>query len=287
MKYNYFKFSKIKIIFACIIGIVLTISCIYFLTVKNKKDIRKNTVSAVKDNKQKIKDSNIKIKSNINVNVNEVNGQPIVDGNENHNLMQIKNGKRTVYLTFDDGPSPNNTPKILDTLKKENVKATFFIIGKNAEKNPQLLIRERDEGQEIALHSYCHVYSTIYTNPSSYLSDLEKCSQVISSSVGPNGYNSKLIRFPGGSPSVKKEFIREIGNHGYRYIDWNAEDGDAKSIKLLPVSSLLTWVKNTTKNENHAIILMHDAEAKTTTAEALPQIIEYLKSQGFTFETIP
>lgn len=208
-------------------------------------------------------------------------------GNETNELITVKDGKKVAYLTFDDGPSPNNTPRILDTLKRNNIKATFFIIGKNAEKNPELLVREREEGHKIGIHSYCHVESIIYKEPEAYLQDISKCSDVINSIVGPKGYSRHLIRFPGGSTEVNQQFRTAIANGGYTFVDWNALIGDAEKPQLMPVDYLIERLKTTTARHNHVIILMHDAAAKKTTADALPQAIDYLKAQGFSFEQIP
>ncbi|WML35921.1 polysaccharide deacetylase family protein [Clostridium sp. OS1-26] len=193
-------------------------------------------------------------------------------------------GKKVAYLTFDDGPSTNNTPKILDILKKYNIKATFFVIGQNAEQNSELVKREIAEGHVVGNHTYSHNMKHIYSNPSVFISDLDKGDKVLKSVIG-NDYNLKLARFPGGSFGTKLAPFREAAKKaGYHYIDWNDLTGDAERPNV-PVSGLLDELKKYT-TQDHVVILMHDAPAKVTTVEALPQVIEYLQSKGYNFDTL-
>lgn len=193
-------------------------------------------------------------------------------------------GKKVAYLTFDDGPSVNNTPKILEILKTNNIKATFFVIGQSAEQNSELLKREASEGHIIGNHTYSHNMKYVYSDPKNFISDLDKGNNTIKSIIG-NDYNLKLIRFPGGSFGPKLAPYREAATKaGYHYVDWNDLTGDAEHNNV-PVDSLISELKKYT-TQDHVVILMHDAPAKTTTVQALPQVIEYLKSKGYTFETL-
>ena len=110
-------------------------------------------------------------------------------------LAETESTVKTVYLTFDDGPSDRVTPKILDVLKEENVKATFFIIGKQAETRKYLIEREFKEGHTVAVHSYTHKYGEIYSSAESLIKDIDKCNDVIKSVTGRY---SSVYRFPGG-----------------------------------------------------------------------------------------
>ncbi|MBC2579779.1 polysaccharide deacetylase family protein [Clostridium sp. DJ247] len=193
-------------------------------------------------------------------------------------------GRKVAYLTFDDGPSPNNTPKILDILKNYNIKATFFVIGQSAEQNSELLRREASEGHVVANHTYSHNMKYIYSSPSNFVNDLDKGEKVIKTILG-NDYNLKLVRFPGGSFGNKLAPFREaVKNAGYHHIDWNDLTGDAEHSSV-PVSSLVNELKKYT-TQDHVVVLMHDAPAKATTVQALPEVIEYLKSKGYVFETL-
>lgn len=194
-------------------------------------------------------------------------------------------GSKVAYLTFDDGPSKEVTPKVLDILDKYNIKATFFVTGYMSERNKDILMREWKDGQAIGNHSYSHDYKYLYANVSNFISDINKCNQVIVSILG-NDYKNKIIRFPGGSFGKKLEPYRnEIQKAGYHYVDWNALSGDAES-NVNSVDKLIKRVEETTKGKSHVIILMHDAPQKGTTAEALPGIIEYLSKQGYVFKTL-
>lgn len=208
---------------------------------------------------------------------------------ETNPLINPPDNNKVAYLTFDDGPSPNNTPIILDTLKSNNIKATFFIIGKNALSNPEILKRERAQGETIGMHSFCHIPAIIYKNPQAYLNDLNQCSDAMTKILGKNGYDRWLIRFPYGSFAVKNKpgFANAIANAGYHYIDWNALDGDAERSTMASQSYLVNRFESTIGKQHHVIILMHDAAAKRSTAAALPIFIQYLKANGFTFKTIP
>lgn len=193
-------------------------------------------------------------------------------------------GKKVVYLTFDDGPSTNNTPKILDILKKFNVKATFFVIGQNAEQNKDLIKREISEGHVVGNHTYTHDMHYVYSDPKVFINDLDKCNNVLKSIIGSK-YSLKLIRFPGGSFGQRLAPFRQgVKKAGYHYVDWNDLTGDAEH-NSVPVSSLISKVK-TYGNQEHLVILMHDAPAKVTTVQALPQVIEYFKAKGYSFETL-
>ena len=197
--------------------------------------------------------------------------------------LNKNDGKKVAYLTFDDGPSTNNTPKILDMLKKNNINATFFLIGKNAEANKDLVKREVAEGNVVGNHTYSHQLN-YREGAEKFVEDLDKCDKVIKSIIG-DSYNLKLARFPGGSFGPKLEPFRQAAaKAGYHYVDWNDLTGDAEHNNVSVDNLLKELQKYTT--QNHVVILMHDAAAKTTTAEALPEVIAYLKSKGYTFDTL-
>lgn len=225
---------------------------------------------------------------NQNENKNEASGKSSDNSQKNNEQAAFvnpynKDGKKVAYLTFDDGPS-TNTPEILDTLKKYNIKATFFVIGKMANANKEMLKREKAEGHAIGNHTYSHDYKYIYGNTKNFLDDLNEGNKAISSIL--DGYTTKIIRFPGGSFGNSRAPYRQAAEKaGYHYVDWNALNGDAEGV-LLPVDKLITRLKSTVGNQEHVVVLMHDAPGKTTTVQALPEIIEYLKNQGYEFRTL-
>lgn len=133
--------------------------------------------------------------------------------------------------------------------------------------------------------SYTHDYKYIYSNSKNLINDFNKGASTIKSILGSD-FNIKYVRFPGGSFGQKlKPFRAAVQNAGLKYIDWNSLNGDAEG-QNIPVDKLIENVKETSKGKNKIVILMHDISTKETTVQALPQIIEYLKSQGYSFKTL-
>ncbi len=204
----------------------------------------------------------------------------------NHDFIDMKS--KTVYLTFDDGPS-KNTPKILDVLKENDVKATFFVIGKEDEESVSTLKRIVDEGHTIGIHTYTHVYKKIYRSMDSYLEDFNKIDEFIRDRTG---VNPKIFRFPGGSAnsicpskSVRKAIVSELTRRGYVYYDWNVVSGDDKST-VTPVDTLVHNMLKGAKGKDSVVILCHDAPLCKTTPEAVNRVIQELKKQGYRFERL-
>lgn len=196
-------------------------------------------------------------------------------------------GEKVAYLTFDDGPTPHLTDLIMDILKEENVKATFFPIGSNAEAYPSLIQRAYDEGHGIGNHSYSHVFKNIYSKPQKFVDEIIKTEEVLQSILGEEK-SFRLVRFPGGSFGKElKPFREAVNKAGFGYIDWNSLNGDAESVKSQPAQKLLARLKQTVKDQSGLIVLMHDAPGKETTAAALSDIIKYLRSEGYRFELLP
>lgn len=198
-------------------------------------------------------------------------------------------GKKIAFLTFDDGPTRNITPQVLDTLKKYDIKATFFLLGKMAEQNKDLVKKIVNEGHAIANHSYSHDYNGIYASSESFWGEINKTNGILKDILGQE-FNTRIFRFPGGSSGGSYEkskaiYRKEMKEKGYLYVDWNAEDGDGKSNNFTP-ETLLQYVKETTSGHEHIVVLMHDSATKQTTAQALPRIIEYLKAQGYEFKVL-
>lgn len=202
-------------------------------------------------------------------------------------------GKKVVYLTFDDGPSETVTPQILDILKKENVKATFFILGSavdSSEESKNILKREVSEGHSIGNHTYSHNYSYLYPNRviniDNFMNDIEKTNKSVKAVLGED-FVMRAIRFPGGYMSWKDEYgINDVlKKNGYYHIDWNSLSKDSEG-GYKSSEQLLEEVKSSVYGREKAVILMHDNYGKEETAKALPEIISYLKQQGYEFRTI-
>lgn len=281
-----------------ILGIILlfSISSIAGFKIAEKTGTRVNIIAASTSensgaNVQTRQDSN-NANSQTNINKNEkdeVNQNKSEDNilkstgvKENKVQAVITDGTKVAYLTFDDGPTPYITPKILDILKENDIKATFFVIGSMAERNSELLKREKSEGHIIANHTYSHNYKYIYSSTDNFLQDLKKGDLVVTSIIGE--HNKTLIRFPGGSFG-RQAYKQAIKNSGYHYIDWNCLNGDAE-VATASVDRLISRFKETSKGQKELTILMHDAPGKSTTVQALPEIIKYLKANGYVFKTL-
>ena len=186
-----------------------------------------------------------------------------------------------IYLTFDDGPTDSTTPKILDVLKKENVRATFFVVGRQIKGREKILKRTAEEGHSIGIHTYSHRYDEIYADKAALLKDIEKCRGAIKK-VLPD-YNKNLYRFPGGSflcPSLREAVTRA----GYRYYDWNASAGDAEG--RYTAKQLFENAIRTSEGKKPVILLMHDGVGYKNTVSALPEIIRRFKNEGYVFKTL-
>ena len=204
------------------------------------------------------------------------------------NLANIYHSEtKRVFLTFDDGPSKTVTPQVLDTLKSEKIKATFFLLGSRVELEPDIVKREYEEGHYLASHGYSHVYSQIYASPQSVLDEYNKCISAIRNAIGQPEYNPHLFRYPGGYwggkyASVKKDALQLLEQNDILHIDWNALTSDAAGAKT--TEEFISELDKTVPKHNSVVVLMHDAGNKTATANALPTIIKYFRDQGFEFE---
>jgi peptidoglycan/xylan/chitin deacetylase (PgdA/CDA1 family) len=208
--------------------------------------------------------------------------------NSNFKNQNIQEYPKEAFLTFDDGPCVNNTKKILTILNDNNIKATFFIVGIKAEENPGALKELSTNGMCIGVHTYSHKYKEIYKNLDAYLNDYEACRNIIKTITNKEPVN--YTRLPGGSTNLMTSktnlnlIKKALNDKGIKYVDWNVCSGDADSHEV-PVEKIKRNVKNQSQNKKFAVILMHDAYYKHFTVESLPEIITYLKDQGFVFRT--
>lgn len=189
--------------------------------------------------------------------------------------------QKIAYLTFDDGPSKQITPKVLDIAQEFNIKFTFFVIGVNVEKHPEIVQRTIKEGHAVGNHSYSHQYNRIYQNAESLLKDIKRCEDVL---LRTTGIRPTIFRPPGGSvPFLKEEHIDCLANNHYQYFDWNVCPGD---IKENSPQKLIEKVITQAQGKNRIMVLLHDSPNMSHTIAALPVIIEKLTEMGFTFKTI-
>lgn len=198
-----------------------------------------------------------------------------------------KRNEKIAYLTFDDGPTINATPKILDILKEENVKATFFVIGKYVEKHPEIVKRAFDEGHYIGNHGYDHNNSVLYKSNESFINEIKKTDMAIGNALGIDNYCSHIFRFPNGfmSPNnkgKKKNALNLLKDLNYSYVDWNCLNKDSE--KKYTNYQLLNNLKKTAKNKGTLVILMHDTTDVNKSYSVLKESILYLKSEGYKFD---
>lgn len=196
--------------------------------------------------------------------------------------------RKVVYLTFDDGPSPT-TSSILDVLREEGVRATFFVTAQ-CRNYLDWIGQEYREGHAVAAHTYSHRFR-IYSTLDSYFQDLNRIRNLINSYTGQR---PKVIRFPGGSSNrvyfkhandsiYMFRLTQAVLDSGYQYVDWNVDSRDASGVNI-PVETIVRNSCRSTKND--ICILMHDAVGKATTVKALPTIIRYYKEHGYEFGTL-
>lgn len=208
------------------------------------------------------------------------------EGKSNLNNIYDSETKR-VFLTFDDGPSKTVTTRVLDILKQENIKATFFLLGSRVDLYPEIVKRQYDEGHYLASHGYSHIYSQIYASPQSTLDEYNKSIASIRNAIGAQEYNPHLFRFPGGYrggkyAEVKEQAAQILEQNGVLNVDWNALTADSAGAET--TEEFIAELEKTVPKYNSVVVLMHDNGTKQSTAEALPTIIQYFRDRGFTFE---
>lgn len=236
-------------------------------------------LEAAQNEKKKLEDENAALKEKIKT----LSAQKAVDSPQS----AVPSGQKVCYLTFDDGPSAN-TLKILDILNKYRVKATFFVIN-SADIGYVKNIYEA--GHTVGLHTATHNYSQIYASTDAYFNDLQQISDKVESIIG---IKPTVMRFPGGSSNkvsakycggIMTRLVSLVQERGYSYFDWNVASGDADS-NTPSYTYIRNNVLNSAKNKNSACVLMHDSSVKTTTVQALPEIIEGLTAMGYRFEAL-
>ena len=262
-----------------------------------KNNENKNNISSVSENEiaeNKVAENKVtenKVAENT-TKENNIEENKSTEKEETKEKTAATEGKKgTIYLTFDDGPSKDITPGILDILKKENVKATFFILNYNST-GEELVKRELEEGHSVGIHGWSHKYSEIYQNEETYMQNLDKLQEKIKNSTG---VTTKITRFPGGSSNtVSKKYnekdglmsrlVKLVQEKGYKYYDWNVDSEDAGSAKNK--TQVYNNVTKRLSKKRPNIVLMHDKGGNKKTLNALENIIQFAKENGYEFETI-
>lgn len=295
MKKRKIDYRKVLIYLIYLISLLLITSEL----IRNEKSNINNNINVIIDNNTE-DESDIKNETK-KITYLPLEEDPYADDAKSIQLMlsswnyQREDGKKIAYLTFDDGPSTEVTPKILDILKKNDIKATFFILGsmvEKSEKSKENLIRIVDEGHAIGNHSYSHDYNYLYPNrvadAGNFKSDINKAEESFKRVLGED-FSTRVLRLPGGYMSWDTKNIDNILEEKYVYIDWNVLNGDGEGFDISS-SDLLERLKETIEdlsgNDDTLVVLMHDTDAKETTVEYLQEAIDYLKELGYEFRTL-
>lgn len=272
--------GKIKVVL-----IIVLLFSVFFIPFFISKDIfQKRSAEALAAEQKRITLKNKKVElAAEKQKQKKKNKKEQFEGADGDTLNMYNDGKKRAYLTFDDGPSPDVTPRILEILKKNNIKGTFFIVGSMAQYYGNVLKEEKADGHVIANHTFSHNYKQIYSSVPNFICDVQKCDSAIYKQIG---IHTNILRFPGGALGQKfKPYEEAAKKAGYTYYNWDIYTGDADG-NGIPVSQLISTFKEEYKGQKRLVVLMHDLETKETTVEVLPQIIDFLKQQGYEFDTL-
>ena len=272
MQYQNIKKYIIKYKIPIIIIICLFLNIAFFISYLIKINTPKQTFKEIKP------------LVNYNKKINYPKQKQIKKENINPSIISDK----TVYLTFDDGPS-YLTEEILDILKDENVPATFFVTERQIDKYADVVRRMQAENHTIGLHTSTHNYSYVYSSDENYFNDLNNIRQKV---FRITGVKSRIIRLPGGSSNtISKKYnlgiitriTSALAKKSFYYFDWNVDSEDASG--NLTKEDIYMNVTNRIHSGTN-IILMHDLSTKVSTKDALRDIIKYAKANGYTFAKI-
>lgn len=196
---------------------------------------------------------------------------------------QESEGEKIIYLTFDDGPGGKITNKVLDTLKEENVPATFFIIGCQVENQESIILRMKNEGHNIGLHSVTHDRNKLYHGNEGFINEMLKEQAMLENITGEK---HTILRFPFGCNNstyrLTDSLVTAIHENNLKIYDWTQDSGDGANCNSSPDSIF----RNSISEEDNIILLMHCTYINKNSAAALPSIIKHYKSKGYTFKAI-
>ncbi len=198
--------------------------------------------------------------------------------------------KKYVYLTFDDGPTLKNTPMLLDKLKELNLPATFFVVGKLVNENPDVLKRIAEENHSIGLHTMSHNKNTCYASYDSFIKENRELQKMLKEKFN---VSTNILRFPFGSQNpflrMNKTFIDKLHTNNFKVYDWHLDTFDAIKPKNTPETILKTCktqYENRFKDNTNLIILMHTNSNNINTINSITLIKEYFTNLGYEFNKI-
>ena len=187
--------------------------------------------------------------------------------------------RKVVYLTFDDGPCAR-TPELLEMLKREEVHATFFLVGRSLTDFPDEVRAIREGGHAIGSHSFYHNKKALSTQIG-FLRDRERFQEKLSEVFG-EPTEVRLFRFPFGSGWTTSQTRRFASDCGYLWIDWNASSDDTKP--NMGVQKQMEAALRTSRNKNEIVLLMH--ENKAPTISMLPELLQSYRDAGYVFDVL-
>ena len=273
------KYRYILIVVLIIIIIILLL--LLFINIIKSKNKSKISKEELLNEPQQIEEENKE-----GVMVVEVSK---TEEQQEQEAREEKEATGVIYLTFDDGPSSDSTPQILDILERRNIKATFFVLH-YSEANEKYIKSEQQQGHTIALHGYTHTYSEVYQSADTCIENFRKIQEQV---FATTGIKSNIIRFPGGSSNtisrkycqgVMSEVTQRVVNEGFKYFDWNVDSDDAGHAKTSEnvYNNVTAGIKPNRKN----VVLMHDFAGNQKTIDALEGIINFGLDNGYVFRRI-
>ncbi|WP_175532923.1 polysaccharide deacetylase family protein [Paenibacillus catalpae] len=189
--------------------------------------------------------------------------------------------KPTVYLTFDDGPS-QQTKEVLAILKREGVKGTFFMLGKEVKRYPAMAKQVVKEGHAIGNHTYDHVYAELYGHFAVFAKQVMDTDEAIFQATG---VRTNLVRAPGGTyGNFDQGYFDALAKAGYIVHDWNVDSGDSKRVGV-PAKEIISTVEGS-KLSSKVVVLMHDSSIHGESVKALPEVIAFFKKKGYQFAVL-
>ncbi|WP_099203596.1 polysaccharide deacetylase family protein [Miniphocaeibacter massiliensis] len=302
------KLDSKYIKFACYVLIVLILFGVLIFQKRNFKNSEQNNKGIAETNSSEDTEKTVKNKSTEKPTeateiATEESTTENIETSIVYNAGEISNyirgkapykGEKLVFLTFDDGPDNASTGRILDILKDNGVKGTFFLQGRNInDSTAEMLKRIHIEGSGIAMHSYSHDYKYLYPNrvgnADAIMTEYNKIDAVLKKYLGEE-FKCKTWRYPGGHMSWKglETADERLKSAGVDWIDWNAMNGDAEPKKRRPVTAeeMIKKVQTSiaeSPTKDIAVVLMHDNKNKELTMQTLPDIIKYYKDNGYKF----
>ena len=279
--------SRNNRVFELIIGFLVCLIIIVFVFIFLVRSDNKSLELKINDLSSKVEDGydidSINDEISVYQNIDKSISDKYLEYYSNIALLEdkINRGESSVkiaYLTFDDGPY-DLTYQVLDLLKANDIRATFFVLGKEGVNDRYKRIV--DERHTLANHTYYHnIGGGLYDSADSFISQVKKLEDYL---YDITGYRTSIVRFPGGSPtagSLKDEIINRLHEMGYNYVDWTSETGDGSSKKLAEKDTW-SWYVDTTRDKNIVVLLMHDYNYSTF--NNLQRIIDDMRSRGFIF----